>query len=111
MTCHAGCQSQLGPAFMEKEPWVEEALIAKAECGLSFDEIAKELGLTNVYTAQMFYLQARCFELVKTHALSVQPLIPGCPWSSGSSKLVASQCFDFAAQALRKPWRVFPSNK
>jgi cyanate lyase len=49
---------------MEKEGFVQEALMAKSSCGLTFDEIAKEMGLTNVYTAQLFYFQVRPIALL-----------------------------------------------
>jgi cyanate lyase len=44
---------------------VEKYLKVKQELGLSFDDIAGELGVTNVYAAQLFHGQ------VQHHAIRV----------------------------------------
>lgn len=41
-----------------KEELVSRLLTAKEETGKTFTQIAGELGLTNAYTAQLFYNQA-----------------------------------------------------
>jgi cyanate lyase len=46
---------------------------AKAASGLTFDEIASKLGLTNAYTAQLFVNQA---QLKPETAAKLQALIP-----------------------------------
>eukprot|EP01024_Parvocaulis_polyphysoides_P002596 TRINITY_DN10779_c0_g1_i8.p1 TRINITY_DN10779_c0_g1~~TRINITY_DN10779_c0_g1_i8.p1 ORF type:complete len:446 (-),score=56.54 TRINITY_DN10779_c0_g1_i8:569-1825(-) len=43
----------------DKDELVVQLLEAKMKSGKSFDQIAKECGLTNVYTAQLFYNQAQ----------------------------------------------------
>eukprot|EP01026_Neomeris_dumetosa_P006053 TRINITY_DN11887_c0_g2_i4.p3 TRINITY_DN11887_c0_g2~~TRINITY_DN11887_c0_g2_i4.p3 ORF type:complete len:195 (-),score=18.97 TRINITY_DN11887_c0_g2_i4:355-939(-) len=47
---------------IDKDEFVVELLQAKMQSGKSFDEIASECGLTNVYTAQLFYNQAQLKE-------------------------------------------------
>lgn len=44
----------------DKEALVKRLLDAKESTGKTFTVIAEELGLTNAYTAQLFYNQARC---------------------------------------------------
>ena len=41
----------------EKKQLVFELIAAKEETGKTFTEISKEIGLTNAYTAQLFYNQ------------------------------------------------------
>jgi hypothetical protein len=40
-----------------KEALVDSLLAAKESSGKTFTEIAKEVGLTNMYAAQLFYAQ------------------------------------------------------
>lgn len=58
---------------MEKEGYVQEALMAKSSAGLTFDEIAKAMGLTNVYVAQIFYCQVSLLPLQDT-------VLVDCSW-------------------------------
>jgi hypothetical protein len=41
----------------DKGRLVSDLLAAKRACGLTFTQIASKLGLSNVYTAQLFYMQ------------------------------------------------------
>lgn len=43
----------------DKSALVERLLSAKAQSGLTFDDIAVKLGLTNAYVAQLFVGQAQ----------------------------------------------------
>eukprot|EP00243_Klebsormidium_subtile_P004042 TRINITY_DN17816_c0_g1_i1.p1 TRINITY_DN17816_c0_g1~~TRINITY_DN17816_c0_g1_i1.p1 ORF type:complete len:164 (+),score=55.12 TRINITY_DN17816_c0_g1_i1:220-711(+) len=43
----------------QKEALVQRLLAAKAKSGKTYDQIAKEVGLTNAYTAQLFFNQAQ----------------------------------------------------
>lgn len=45
------------PPALSKDDLVHRLLAAKEKSGKTFSQIAKELGLTNVYTAQLFYNQ------------------------------------------------------
>mmetsp|Transcript_6436 Transcript_6436/g.14118 ORF Transcript_6436/g.14118 Transcript_6436/m.14118 type:complete len:176 (+) Transcript_6436:51-578(+) len=58
----------------KKGELVARLLAAKESSGLTFDEIADKLGLTNVYTAQLFYNQA---QLKKDTAATLQKVVPG----------------------------------
>lgn len=45
--------------FIGKQALVSRLLAAKEATGKTFTQISKEVGLTNVYTAQLFYNQAQ----------------------------------------------------
>lgn len=45
------------PPALGKKDLVERLLGAKEQSGKTFTQIAKEVGLTNIYTAQLFYHQ------------------------------------------------------
>lgn len=47
--------------FLGKQALVSRLLSAKEATGKTFTQISKEVGLTNVYTAQLFYNQVRSF--------------------------------------------------
>jgi cyanate lyase len=59
---------------IQKEQLVERLLDAKAKSGLTFDQIAEKIGLTNAYTAQLFMNQA---QLKPATALKLKEAIPG----------------------------------
>jgi hypothetical protein len=48
------------PSGHGKAQLVSSLLAAKEASGKTFSQIAKEVGLTNVYTTQLFYHQVRC---------------------------------------------------
>ena len=49
--------------FIGKHALVSRLLSAKEATGKTFTQISKEVGLTNVYTAQLFYNQVNNFRL------------------------------------------------
>lgn len=58
---------------VQKEQLVERLLDAKAKSGLTFDQIAEKLGVTNAYTAQLFMNQA---QLKPATALLLKEAVP-----------------------------------
>eukprot|EP00435_Cladocopium_sp_Y103_P015223 s3096_g3.t1 len=58
----------------EKASLVARLLAAKEQSGKTFDEIALGLGLTNAYTANLFFNQA---QLTPTAAAKIKELVPG----------------------------------
>ena len=58
---------------LQKEQLVERLLDAKAKSGLTFDQIAEKLGVTNAYTAQLFMNQA---QLKPATALKLKEALP-----------------------------------
>jgi cyanate lyase len=62
------------PAAVKKAELVERLLVAKAATGKSYDEIASVLGLTNLFTAQLFLNQA---QLRPDTAVLLQTVVPG----------------------------------
>mmetsp|Transcript_35976 Transcript_35976/g.88526 ORF Transcript_35976/g.88526 Transcript_35976/m.88526 type:complete len:228 (+) Transcript_35976:22-705(+) len=52
----------------------ERLLDAKAKCGKTFDQISKEIGLTNTYTTQLFLGQA---QLKPARADALKKAVPG----------------------------------
>ena len=69
------CQTCTGISkAVQKEQLVERLLDAKAKSGLTFDQIAEKLGVTNAYTAQLFMNQA---QLKPATALKLKEAIPG----------------------------------
>jgi cyanate lyase len=71
--CHARC---VVPAWDADETVgrVERLLALKQASGMTFDEMAIKLGLTNTYTAQLFLGQA---QLKPVTAVELQKLLPG----------------------------------
>ncbi|GAB4823727.1 hypothetical protein N2152v2_010773 [Parachlorella kessleri] len=65
-----------------KEELVQQLLTAKAASGKTFTQIAAEAGLTNAYTAQLFFNQA---QLKPESAERLQQAVPGL-----SNELVAA---------------------
>ena len=61
-------------ASEKKEELVERLLAAKSAAGVTFDDIAKKLGTTNVYCAQLFVNQA---QLKATTAEKLKSIVPG----------------------------------
>jgi cyanate lyase len=59
---------------MEKQQIVAQLLGAKKASGQSYDQLAKALGLCNVYVAQLFRLQA---QLKKVTEAKLVALVPG----------------------------------
>jgi cyanate lyase len=55
---HETCSMPMSTA-LKKESLVERLLDAKAASGLTFDEIAASIGVTNAYAAQLFTAQAQ----------------------------------------------------
>ncbi|GBG93495.1 hypothetical protein CBR_g71972 [Chara braunii] len=68
-----------GPKNEEKEELVARLMECKAKSGKTFDQIAKECKLTNAYTAQLFFNQA------KLHPETEKRLVQAVP-SLGSPK-------------------------
>jgi cyanate lyase len=62
-----------GLAAIKKAELVERLLAAKALSGKSFDDLAVGLGLTNLYTAQLFMNQT---QLRPDTALKLRTLVP-----------------------------------
>lgn len=59
---------------MKKAELVERLMVAKAATGKTYDDIAKELGLTNLFTAQLFQNQA---QLRPATAEVLKKVVPG----------------------------------
>jgi cyanate lyase len=53
------CALPAHPASNGKDKLVKSLLKAKEKSGKTFTQIAKEVGLTNVYTTQLFYNQVQ----------------------------------------------------
>ena len=69
------CIRQFGSEREEiKEELIERLLKAKDDAGVTFDEIAKKLKVTNVYTAQLFMNQA---QLKAKTAEKLKAIVPG----------------------------------
>eukprot|EP01023_Acetabularia_acetabulum_P019594 TRINITY_DN199_c2_g1_i1.p1 TRINITY_DN199_c2_g1~~TRINITY_DN199_c2_g1_i1.p1 ORF type:complete len:372 (-),score=29.15 TRINITY_DN199_c2_g1_i1:202-1317(-) len=60
-------------ACSDKDEFVVELLQAKKNCGKSFEQIAQECGLTNVYAAQLFYNQV---QLKQDTAVKLKSAVP-----------------------------------
>ena len=60
----------------EKKAFVKHLHILKAHAGVTFDAIAKALGVTNVYAAQLFNNQA---QLKPQSAPKLKEIVPGKP--------------------------------
>lgn len=58
----AAIHSLAGPTGEGKTQLVQRLLQAKESSGKSFTQIAKEIGCSNVYTAQLFYNQSQLHE-------------------------------------------------
>jgi cyanate lyase len=61
----------------KKSQEVEALLAAKRKAGVTFDQIAEKIGLTNAYTAQLFYRQARW--ILMTSPRQIRRKCPSCP--------------------------------
>ncbi|VDP09789.1 unnamed protein product [Soboliphyme baturini] len=58
----------------QKQNFVRRLLSVKEASGLTFDEIASRLGVTNIYCAQLFYNQA---QLKEETAKKLRRVVPG----------------------------------
>lgn len=95
---HSGHDGQLLQSRAGKKELVHQLLSAKEDSGKSFTEIGRELGLTNMYTAQLFHNQVgadavRRVTLVKPHPSSGRgPLAATGNCGIGSEVSVKSPC-------------------
>jgi len=68
------CTRRLYSSVTDKADRVQRVLAAKSGAGLSYDDLATKLGLTNTYTAQLLLGQAK---LTASTATKLQKAVPG----------------------------------
>ncbi|CAL5218405.1 g81 [Coccomyxa viridis] len=105
LNSHVRCQSYQPvampsiPRGQDKKDLVKQLLEAKQASGKTYSEIANEVGLTNLYTAQLFQNQA---ELKKTTAPALQKAVPGLT-DELISQMTVSPLRQFDPQLIQEP--------